>query len=190
MIIAYSLNITDNDSYMYGSGSNLFETLTKLHICSSCGYRKSLNWDNPLFELKKSYFDFSYTYDGICIVSQKVRDFIFRFHYENDIELVKLKNFSDFYTFLPRRSVAFDSVRRKTKFKNLCKVCGFYESITGATPVFLKDGFIPLYRGFYKTDLQFGSGNEKSPILLVSPQTKKELISEKFTGITFQEVNL
>ncbi len=190
MIIAYSLNITDNDSYMYGSGSQLFEILPKSHVCPFCSYKKSLDWDNPFFELKKPYFDFSYTYDGICIVSQKVRDFIFRFHYENDIELVKLKKFPDFYTFLPRRSIAFDSVRRKTKFKNLCKVCGFYESVIGATPVFLKDVLIPFEKGFYKTDLQFGSGNEKSPILLVSPQTKEELISEKFIGITFQEVNL
>ncbi len=52
MIIAYSLNIADNDSYMYGAGFNLFETLPKLHIYLSCGYRKSLNWDNPFFELK------------------------------------------------------------------------------------------------------------------------------------------
>ncbi len=96
MIIAYSLNITDNDSYMYGSGSQLFEILPKSHICPFCSYKKSLDWDNPFFELKKPYFDFSYTYDGICIVSQKVRDFIFRFHYENDIELVKLKKFPDF----------------------------------------------------------------------------------------------
>ncbi|EKS06491.1 hypothetical protein [Leptospira santarosai] len=54
----------------------------------------------------------------------------------------------------------------------------------------LKDVPIPFEKGFYKTDLQFGSGNEKNPILLVSPQTKEELISEKFIGITFQEVNL
>lgn len=95
MIIAYSLNITDNDSYMYGSDSQLFEILPKSHVCPFCSYKKSLDWDNPFFELKKPYFDFSYTYDGICIVSQKVRDFIFRFHYENDIELVKLKKFPD-----------------------------------------------------------------------------------------------
>ncbi|EMN48462.1 hypothetical protein LEP1GSC088_1532 [Leptospira interrogans str. L1207] len=57
------------------------------------------------------------------------------------------------------------------------------------TPVFLKGISSRLDRGFYRTDLQFGSGNEKSPILIVGPQTKEELISKKFTGITFQEVN-
>lgn len=95
MIIAYSLNITDNDSYMYGSGSRLFEILPKLHVCLSCGYRKTLNWDNPFFELKKPFFDFSYTYDGICIVSQRVIDFMFRFQYENDVEWVKIEKFSE-----------------------------------------------------------------------------------------------
>ncbi len=189
MIIAYSLNITDHDSYMYGSGSRLFEILLKLHVCLSCGYRKSLNWDNPFFELKKPFFDFSYTYDGICIVSQRVIDFMFRFQYENDVEWVRLKNFPNFYTFLSHRSVAFDSDRRQTRFEKQCKICGFYESVTGATPVFLKGISSRLDRGFYRTDLQFGSGNEKSPILIVGPQTKEELISKKFTGITFQEVN-
>lgn len=52
MIIAYSLNITDNDSYMYGSGSQLFEILPKSHICPFCSYKKSLDWDNPFLNLK------------------------------------------------------------------------------------------------------------------------------------------
>lgn len=125
MIIAYSLNITDHDSYMYGSGSRLFEILPKLHVCLSCGYRKSLNWDNPFFELKKPFFDFSYTYDGICIVSQRVIDFMFRFQYENDVEWVRLKNFPNFYTFLSHRSVAFDSDRRQTRFENNVKFAVF-----------------------------------------------------------------
>lgn len=58
MIIAYSLNITDNDSYMYGSGFSLFEILPKLHVCLSCGYRKSLNWDILFLNLKNHILTF------------------------------------------------------------------------------------------------------------------------------------
>ncbi|NDK05135.1 hypothetical protein LKM2_1098 [Leptospira kirschneri serovar Mozdok] len=161
MIIAYSLNITDNDSYMYGSGFSLFEILPKLYVCLSCGYRKSLNWDNPFFELKKPYIDFSYTYDGICIVSQRVIYFMFRFQYENDVEWVRLKNFPNFYTFLPHRSVASDSNRRQTRFEKQCKICGFYESVTGATPVFLKGISSRLIAAFIE------------PIYNLAPATKK-----------------
>ncbi len=88
--------------------------------------------------LKKSYIYFSYTYDGICIVSQRVIDFIFRFQYENDVEWVRLKNFPNFYTFLPHRSVEFDSDRRQTRFEKQCKICGFYESVTRGYASILK----------------------------------------------------
>ncbi|SOR60182.1 conserved hypothetical protein [Leptospira interrogans serovar Manilae] len=39
-------------------GFSLFEILPKLHVCLSCGYRKSLNWDNPFLNLKNHFLTF------------------------------------------------------------------------------------------------------------------------------------
>jgi hypothetical protein len=47
-----------------------------------------------------------------------------------------------------------------------CGICGGFESVVGATPVELitKE---PLGHGFFRTDLAFGSNQEKFPLILV-----------------------
>lgn len=70
------------------------------------------------------------------------------------------------YYMMPEEILAFDAVRRKVSFEGPCPLCGGYESITGAYPVFLKSPQ-PMGPGFYRSDIPFASGKAKHPLLTV-----------------------
>jgi len=57
-----------------------------------------------------------------------------------------------------------------------CKSCEQFESIIGATPAYLK-GLSSLDKGFYRTDIEFGSSSEKSPLIIVDDGTSFHTLS-------------
>ena len=74
------------------------------------------------------------------------------------------------------KTLSIDKERRKVKFENFCKDCNDYAEIAGAIPAFLKensDGIEDV--GIYKSDVFFGSGREKSPLLFVGEGLKNSL---------------
>ncbi|MCA3009916.1 MAG: hypothetical protein INH34_16205 [Phycisphaerales bacterium] len=85
-------------------------------------------------------------------------------------------------------SVAFDPVRRKTRFEKKCALCGNFESIVGATPAFILESEKVEEMGMYCTDLCFGSGREKSPLFVVGASLKDDL-TRNFVELDFREVN-
>jgi hypothetical protein len=94
-----------------------------------------------------------------------------------------LKDKTHFH-FMVENIVKFDAVKRGTVFERVCNVCKNYQSVVGATPSYLLQSR-PLSDGFYRTDLLFGSGDRKSPIILVGSETKAKLESAKLKGLTF-----
>ena len=48
----------------------------------------------------------------------------------------------------------------------------------------------PLLDGFYQSDLWFASGNEKSPIIIISPITKEKLDRENFKTICMNKIEI
>lgn len=175
-LVAFNLSGQDNDSYM-------FSDFPTAESCDLCGYRMDFLKYNPNYYTGKILPDFSATYDGFWIVSQKFKEFCVRKNVPN-LAFDKFINLKTYYNFRPGNIVAFDAVRRKTWFEKKCDKCENYESVTGTRPTYLKIAE-PLKSGIYRTDLVFASGNEKHPLILVGLETKEELVKEKLEGLEF-----
>jgi hypothetical protein len=183
MIVGYTITGEDNDSYMCASSDRVLPGMRGFNVCAECGYRTDYSYTTPAFTLTRKRFDFSYTYDGSCIVSARFREFCLRHQFESE-EFRTLPTAKGFYHFLVHRIVPFDAATRKTRFDSLCPSCGFYESVAGATPSFLLVPE-PLSDGFWRSDLLFGSRNEKHPLFFVGTRTKDRIERELFRGMTF-----
>ncbi|MBL8821905.1 MAG: hypothetical protein JNJ77_04900 [Planctomycetia bacterium] len=154
-----------------------------IHRCEICGELTS-KWEEPLLGLviKKRKYDISITYDGVLIISQKFKSACS----DNNLSgLVfrQLSNDADFFAVQASKTVEFDAERRKTRFIQPCNQCGRYESVVGATPVFLKAGTEIDGREFVRTDLEFGSGDQKHPILICGEVAAKALSNANLKGL-------
>ncbi|HET7001998.1 MAG TPA: hypothetical protein VFI33_11835 [Puia sp.] len=182
MIIGYEITGYDNGSFMTGSCKKL-DDLPFLPKCNECGYRTDYRYTNKDFKLKRENLDFSSTYDGVTIVSLKFKEFCNRYGYKNLVfnELPKTPNFFQYYiegSFLQYNARLFE---------NQCNSCKQYESVIG--PAIQIDLFRePLEDGFYQSNLWFASGNEKSPVMIISPVTKENMVKEKFRNICFDKI--
>ena len=151
--------------------------------CPKCGELLA-KWDEDLTGLiiKNRRYDISITYDGIVIISE-----IFQITYGSNaltgLTFTRLPDDPTFYSIRAVDLVKYDAERRGTRFENQCVVCGRFESVVGATPVCLRPGSkIPDY-GFVRTDLEFASGDAKSPLLICGESAGKILNSAKLKGL-------
>lgn len=151
--------------------------------CDQCGELTS-KWDEPLSGLviKKRKYDVSVTYDGVLIVSERFK-LIYAENELSGLEFRQLPDDSPFFSVLAARAVEFDAERRKTEFTSHCSQCGCYESVVGATPVFLKAGCLVGSLEFVRTDLEFGSGDGKHPLLLCGQSAAKAISDAKLKGL-------
>ena len=152
-------------------------------MCSTCGLVVDRSWIDPAFELRDSRFDASYTYDGYLIVSD-------RFRLLTDgpgARFIPLPSSPGFYSLVVDDRVQFDAVRRKTVFEQPCGECGRFFTVVGATPVVLKVHG-PLGNQLYRTDIEFGTGNEQHPLILVGPDLAARLQEESLAGVDLQPV--
>lgn len=147
-------------------------------------------WDEPLsnFVIKKRRLDISITYDGMLIASQRFKSF----YDANDLSgLVfrQLPGDRDFSAIHAVKVVEFDAERRKPRFITPCPRCGRFESVVSATPVFLKAGSEVEGTEFVRTDLEFGSGDQKHPILICGQVAADSLSDAKLNGLDLLPIN-
>jgi hypothetical protein len=83
--------------------------------------------------------------------------------------------------------VSVDTKRREIDYYEYNTLCNEYHEVIGAYPVCLIDK-APLNKGFYRTDIEFGSGYAKSALEVVDIETGKKLKSEKFKGLYLDDV--
>ncbi|HXJ49333.1 MAG TPA: hypothetical protein VNF91_09220 [Candidatus Acidoferrum sp.] len=160
----FSLSAPDNDSYMLRGP-------TPRAACGTCGLPLDRDWIEPHFQLNRRDLDVSYTYDGYLIGSEKFRTAT----RAGGARFVNLPSAPGFYSVRVDAVVKFDAVRRQTTFEDLCPECGRYRTVAGALPVFLLPGeSIPPDR-LVRTDIEFGSGAEQHPIVLVGSELAKAL---------------
>jgi rubredoxin len=183
--LGYVLRGPDNGSHMCGSAEAL-DDIPGLAACPSCGYKTDFAFSNPRFVTKQRSYDFSYTYDGAAIVSLKFREHCARIGYDG-LRFVPFEHDQAFFQFLIEPIVAFDAQRRRTRFEKLCPTCGYFESVVGSKPCYLK---APLRsaRGFYRTDIMFASGNERNPLFVVGTEARTILEEERFRGLEFEAI--
>ena len=176
--------INDNDSFMCSSADNVFEGLEGLAVCDACHYRTDFEYINEKFRLKRKTYYLSLTYDGYCIASRKFKELIEREKIKG-IEFFSLKNEPEYFVMFVRNIVEFDTEKRECRREKLCSKCKNYESFVGATPAFLKEA---LPGALCRSDVLFGSGNEKSPLLFASQHILDVVMREKLKGIRFEQV--
>lgn len=181
-LVGYVLYGQDNGSHMYYNAKGL-------KVCSKCGYKVDPEYVNPELRIRKRNYDFSYTYDGCCIVSLKFKEFCDRWHYTGLI-FKKLPSDPDFFYLIVEPQLQFDSESGHTKFENLCPECGNYESVCGVGFGILKNISNPLPDAFFRTDLSFASGNEKSPLMIVGIETLQKLEKEKISGLCADDARI
>lgn len=181
-VIAYSMSAPDGDGHF-------FEGAPSTSFCPECNSCIDQNFVPTNLKMKRKTYEVSCTYDNRMIVSQRFKDFCLQHSFEGTMfKLVNEK--ARLYLLESDREVSFDPERGQTRFENLCESCGQYESVVGAYPSFLRGITQPLRGGFYCSDLKFGSGREKSPILFVGIETKKLIEEALFKRTEFEEVVL
>ena len=158
--------------------------------CSTCGALLS-KWDEQLtgMKIKKRYYDISRTYDGIMVVSAHFKEI-----YESKIlvglRFVSLPEDVDLFQIKATEIVPFDAERRGTRFEKQCPSCGHFESVVGATPVYLKEGSVIPDFGFVRTDLEFATADEQHPLFLCGLSAGRILRSAKLRGLDLEKVYL
>ena len=187
MIIGYSISGEDNDSFMCSSADEILENMENLSVCSQCGYRTNYFYINNNFKVSRRVYDLSSTYDGYTIVSRKFKEFCDRKGYKN-IEFKELDKDPDFFALIALKVIEYDTDRNNPQYENYCEACSNYESVIGPSPIYLKGITEPLADGFYRTDILFASGNEKSPLIIIGPETKEAILKEGFKGIDFEKI--
>jgi hypothetical protein len=194
----YLFSLQDNDSYAFRMYPRLTdyqqihqelvpdfsgEAVAGAHRCAACG--ELLNkWEETLSGLvvKKRRYDIASTYDGVDVVSRRFKS-TFEKAGLTGLVFRQLPDDPTFFATGATRAVLFDSERRKTRFVGPCAKCGRYESVVGATPVYLSPGSNVNRNECVRTDLEFGSDDEKSPLLICGDIAAEALSSAKLRGL-------
>jgi hypothetical protein len=174
-IVGYVLSGPDLDQLM-------FPKREVIDRCSRCGYRLDFDASNPGFECRLGT-DHAVTLDQQHVVSQRFRDICRDLQLEG-AKLVPLHKDRCFHL-TASRVVQFDARRRRTRMLDYCDKCGAYESVVGVQPAFLAIQE-PLSRGFWGTDLQFGSGDAKGRRIIVDAASKELLTTSGLAGLEFR----
>lgn len=124
--------------------------------------------------------DISMTYDGVTIVSAKFVQVV----EDNKLRGLRFHPVGNgFRVLLASRRVVFDSVSRRTRFENQCRACGHFEAVAGATPAFLCPPVDVARDEFVWTDVEFGSNDEKRPLLICGDIAGTALQRAKLMGL-------
>lgn len=191
MILAYRLSVQDDDSYMLGDDTHVpSEDRYLFHdwrfgksgvphpaTCGMCGRKTRADFVDAAFRVKKRRRDVTATYDGYVIVSQRLVDFGLAHACELD-GLVELPGDRGFYWFRPSRTLAFAATT-----SNPCPTCHAFYNVIGPQPVFCQELRGPLAPGFYRSDLEFGSGPEQGPVIVVGAETGDALRRARLSGL-------
>jgi hypothetical protein len=179
-VLGFSIYPADNNSYMNSDQH-------RVNICECLDFIKNRQLNlNPNFQLIKKSYDISYTYDSYLIVSNRFKQFCLENKYSG-VSFYPIPNYETKFLLLVTNVVKFDTARRKTKFSKFNSVCNEYHEVIGATPVCLEESSV-LSDNFFRTDIEFGSGYAKAPIVLVGYDTGLKLKAKKFKGIYLAEI--
>lgn len=178
MTIAYDLYGQDNDSFIHCKDQE---------ICSTCGCSISKSF-NPNFKLKRKNFDISTTYDGYQIISSRLKSFLDN-HNMSNIKYTPLENNKGFYYVEFLDILEIDVINSDIFFGDKCQNCSQYSEIIKGSELLLKNINKPIQKGIYRTDIEFGQCDSKSPLIIIGIKTYQEMVKEKFRGMDSQKLN-
>jgi hypothetical protein len=200
MILAYELCPHDNDTHMLGDETYRPRRSAGFHdwrfgkdgvphpaTCPICGRKTDSDFVNPKYKAKRRTWDIGATCDGYDIVSKRFREFCRKNRWKG-MPFVPLPADQDFFVLRLSNVLPFDSKRRRTRFEDACPKCGEFYNVIGANPVYLRGVTEPIQEGFFRSDLEFASGPEQHPLILVGIGTAEKLRKQKFQKFDLEEV--
>jgi hypothetical protein len=177
MLFGYLIFSSDNKFHMNGN--------INLNECDRYSDTYTINRFDPNVKIKTKK-NISCTYDNFTIVSEQFKLFCENGEYEG-LEFVILPNSPGYYWFKIQTVIELDPEDRGIRFINYNEQCKGYEEIIGATPAYLKDKkLIP--DGFFRSDICFGSFQNKFPLNIIGIETMKKIKAAGFKGIDFSEI--
>ena len=87
------------------------------------------------------------------------------------------------------RTLSFDAERRRTSRTEFCAACRRFTEVAGATPALLVDPPVPLPDEFMRTDIEFGSGDELHPLVIVGNEVAAAMRRAKLRGLKLEPVD-
>ena len=69
-----------------------------------------------------------------------------------------------------------------------CPACRGFYNMVGPEPLFARGLREPLAPGFYRSDLDFGSGPEQGPVVVVGVETGDVLRGSKLSGVELRPI--
>lgn len=171
----YRLSAQDNGLYFFYDRPDV----KRCQVCRALLKK----WEEVLAGVpivKPPKYDASYSYDGVLVVTERFRKSV-EARGITGLEFRPLRG--NLFAARSGISVQFDAVRRGTRFEKQCESCGQYESVIGATPIYLLSGEKIPEKGFVRTDLEFGSSDEKAPKELCGDEAARELQKAGLRGV-------
>lgn len=178
MVIAYQISAADG-------GCFFFQDAPDELFCKKC---KSFIGTEPYFPERlriKKKRDFLYSYENRLIISLAAKEFLEA--HTKGVIFHQVNGKPPYFFPVVERIVNFDAKRTGTRFAGPCGECGNWESVTISTPQYLVPGTVVDPMGIYRTDLEFASGWEKTPLTVVGTDLGKMLKSQ-FNEIDLHEI--
>lgn len=180
----YVLWAADNDCYW------IPELKDPRYCCPICASKLSRSIENPDFYLKKKNYDISITYDGFLIASDKFVTALKKVFMNNIFECVPIKADKryrgNYFKVEFRDILEIDQEKAVPEFGSVCSSCGQFEHVVGARGYYLHGA--PLGAGIFRTDIEFGSGFEKSPAIVVGVDSVEMLKVAGLKGVSLDPV--
>lgn len=178
----YAIYAKDNGHYFY-------EDAPESLFCSKCDSFIGDDYFPEKLAVRKLKKDFSYTYDGRMLLSELAVNFFKELKIEN-ITFQLVNKTPKVYIPILSEVIKFDIEKSKTRFENLCDLCGNYESIVRYAPnsLFQYEKKLKCHYGIFKTNISFGSGKGKSPVIIAGSKLAG-LLKNKFKEIDLHKVH-
>jgi len=170
--------------FSYDNKNSMYRNL-KLSECDKYSDNYTINRIDPNIKIRTKK-DISTTYDNFTIVSKQFKEFCEDRRYKG-LEFVVLPSSPGFYWLKIHNIIELDPEDKGIRFINYNEKCKGYEEIIGATPVYLKKKEI-ISDGFFRSDLCFGSFQNKSPIKIIGIETMEKIKKAGFKGIDGSEI--
>lgn len=196
MIIAYRLSMYGDESCMLGPDTYRPPASGGFHdwrfgkngvphpaTCGTCGQKTDPTYVNPDFKVRHRTWDICGTQDGYTIVSRRFRDFCQSQRWEG-MDFVTLPADDAFFVLRLSSVLPFNARRRE----KLCPACGKFYDVIGPEPAFVRGSTAPIEDGFFRSDLEFASGHEQHPIIIVGIHTAKTLKTQRFQKYVLEAV--
>lgn len=156
-------------------------------LCPKCRRKLDPSWIRPGFRVSNRRRDITCTYDGYTLVSERFRKTWRQWGHRGAVFL-ELPSDPQFFALESNQVVPFDAESAGTRFEDFCESCQSHSTVVGTFPTRLKGIAEALHPGLYRTDIAFACGIEQSPLLIVDPQTRMQIKSEKLVGFEFSPV--